>query len=248
MFLKMYIRGVTYNIMAQRYINNTSNPSSIPAWNERLLMICSKVPPNIDIICLQEVELADVKEIINYFRNYDYIVHELSKKRTNVIGNITFYNKDTLSMITSDSNSCAVFGTFLHLETNKEFWLINLHLRAGLRSKQNERKSQLNSCLKKVNKNIPGILCGDFNDDFIEPNIILKQIIDKENLTCNELGTHITCCVYEKTLSHSFYQFDHVIANNLSIHIKGCSEPTVIPNEIEPSDHYPVEFVVFEST
>src|ERR1700677_546094 len=113
---------VTYNIMAQRYAVNVANSDMVPCWNDRLKMIFNKIPL-VDIICLQEVELANINDIVSYYENlgYGYICHVVSKKRTNVIGNVILYLQTKLVLVESDWNSCGVFGTFIDVRNNNKF-------------------------------------------------------------------------------------------------------------------------------
>lgn len=246
------IRGITYNTMAQRYIHNLAYPNDVPCWPDRLLLIYKKISLELAFICLQEQELATIDVCIEYFANHNYgyvshaIINKGKKKRTNVIGNITFYRKDKLILLDSDVNSCGVFTTFIDVQTNNKFWLANIHLRGGLRSAERERETQLISCMKKkLDKTIPGCICGDFNDDLREPSTLLKCIFDKEKFVCHGMGQHTTCCVYnDKTLKHNFYQFDNVAGFNIQVEISKCPDPTIIPNESEPSDHLAVEFSI----
>lgn len=229
---------------------------SILNWNNRLNKILNKISDiNPDIICLQEVELKYIHEnFINNLPNYDNIHHTIWKKednknlykRTNDIGNVTFWKKDIIKCLTEPKdahNSCAVFTELLHLDTNFKFLIINVHLLAGLFDGIDTRTKQILSCLKKIKNDVPTCICGDFNEELNDasPN---KIIFDKHNFTISP--KQITCNVYSHDLQNTFYYaFDHIVSNKLDITVDTLPTNKIqIPNETEPSDHRALTFTI----
>lgn len=231
----------------------------ILGFNNRLPRIITKVKTyNPDIICLQEVDLDGIdKNFVANFPGYDNLHHTIwtkethdktMYKRTNEIGNITLWKKDMFKCITNPTdafNSCAVFTELIHLNTNFQFLLINVHLKAGLESCYAERGNQIKSCFKKFN-NLPTCICGDFNEDLDanSPNdkiLYVKDIFDTNNFIVPP--KQITCDVYwHPAQTHYYHAFDHVAIYNFKIIVEKCSDPCPIPNINEPSDHFPLIF------
>ena len=108
------IKVITYNILSDRWAIYKENVSSthklksryafvspeLLLWQNRLPKII-EIIKDYDIICLQEVDLISVSDIINLLPEYDYAHHimyteEYKKdknvyKRTNPIGNMTLW-------------------------------------------------------------------------------------------------------------------------------------------------------------
>ncbi len=209
-------------------------------WNNRLERILNKIKTNDpDIICLQEVELEHIqKNFIDQLKNYDNIHHTIWKKgdngykRTNDIGNVTFWKKDKLNCITNTFNSCAVFTEF------DKFMLINVHLAAGLRSSAETRVNQIKSCLKKI-KELPICICGDFNEELAD-NSLVKIYLNQHHFNISNKQT--TCNVYSYNTTY-YYAFDHVVTYKINnVIVNPCTITEPIPNINEPSDHYPLIF------
>lgn len=225
-------------------------------WNNRLSKILKKIQfHSPDIICLQEVELKFIQEnFINNLQDYDNIHHTIWKKgddknlykRTNDIGNITFWKKDIIKCLTGPKdahNSCAVFTELLYIDTNFKFLLINVHLLAGLFDGVETRTKQILSCLKKTKNDVPTCICGDFNEE-LNMNSPNKNIFDKRNFIISK--KQITCNVYCHDLKTTFYYaFDHIVSSNLEITIDNLPINKIqIPNENEPSDHRALTFTI----
>lgn len=225
-------------------------------FKNRLPRIINKIKTcNPDVICLQEIDLDTIKEnFVDNFPEYDNFHHtiwnkETDKKmykRTNTIGNITLWKRDVIKCITKniDSvNSCAIFTELIHINTNFQFLVINVHLKAGLNSCAEERGHQIKSCLKKFT-NTPTCICGDFNEELdvnSDNKIYVKDILDKHNFIITP--PQITCDVYwHENQTHYYHKFDHVVVYDLDVVVEKCPDPTPIPNINEPSDHYPVIF------
>lgn len=250
---------ITWNTLAQRYVDPyllTRYPyvsdHSILEWSYRLNMIHQKLSYlNPDVICLQEVELATIDEdFVAFFddNGYDSYHHVINKNRTNPIGNITLWKRSFFTCENKDSNSCGIFvtlsntlSTTLPHKINKKIQIANIHLKAGL-TLGKERIPQLNSCIKKMNKYIPNIICGDFND-LLEDNGLVKTVLDLNNYSCHMYEN--TCSVFnEEYQSSKYWPFDHIATSNINIELLPCEIEQNIPNSIEPSDHILVQFTV----
>jgi len=171
-------------------------------------------------------------------------------KRTNDIGNITLWRRDVIKCITDKTkafNSCAVITELVHISTNFQFLLINVHLKAGLNSCCKDRGDQMKSCLKNF-KNSPTCICGDFNEELdinLSGSKILcaRDVLDKHNFVIP--FPQITCDVYwHEDRTHYYHAFDHVVVYDLETIIEKCPEPNPIPNMNEPSDHFPLIFYI----
>ena len=267
----MEILCVTYNVLAQRFADKNYpeiDPLvlSQPNRNEKIKKKILNADP--DIICLQEVELATATDdFTNEFcsRGYSNFSHVISKKRSNPIGNLIFWKRDKFKCKETTENSTTIF---VKLNSgDKSFWICNTHLKAGLRSCEQNRFSQLESTIKICNKNTPQIsnkkeasdenktepesiilypiiICGDFNDDLkIKPDGLLGNILGKNKFAVHSFDN--SCCVYHReNKAHTFYPFDVVAARDCSCEILDKHPQLVIPSREEPSDHYMCRFLV----
>lgn len=267
------IKVLSYNVLADRYaVPNPKYPTTfslrdryafiadedvddILNWDNRLNRILNKIKFNDpDIICLQEIELETINEdFIDRLPEYNAVHHiiwnkdspKVVYKRTNVIGNLTLWKKDKVECVNSKFNSCAVFTELIC--NNLQFLLINVHLKAGLKSCQKERGSQIKSCIKEF-KGTHTLITGDFNDQLIynsdntkEPYI--KDILDTHKFVISP--SELTCDVYNYELKeHTFYSFDHVVTYNLNVNVTPIPELSPIPSINEPSDHVPLIFEI----
>jgi hypothetical protein len=232
---------------------------NILGFKNRLERIINKIKlHDPDIVCLQEVELAYTEaNFINNLPEYDNIHHVIWKKgddkslykRTNDIGNITLWKKDKFKCLTDIKdayNSCAIFTELLHIDTNFQFLIINVHLIAGLSTNAETRAKQIISCCKKMKNGVPTCICGDFNEELNinSPNKdvpYVKDILEKHNFNIPQLQT--TCDVYwHETKTHYYHAFDHAISCGLKIDVDKCPDANPIPNMDEPSDHYALVF------
>ena len=168
--IKDMIKCMSWNILLQRwYERDKKDQKDFMPWSTRLELILDKIKSfDCDIICLQEVELTTAKSDFEpLFDTYDYIVHQIHKKRTSFMGNMILYRKSMFDLVDVDLRAYAIHVTVLHKETMEIIWLSNVHLRAGYNNGEEQRILQFNSCLKVWKKNkYRGCICGDFNDDF----------------------------------------------------------------------------------
>lgn len=85
---------------------------------------------------------------------YTIYSHQISKKRTNPIGNLMAW-KNKYEVIKTNFTSSALIVKF------SNFTIANVHLKAGLHSGADVRIKQMQSILKFE----PTIIVGDFNDE-----------------------------------------------------------------------------------
>jgi mRNA deadenylase 3'-5' endonuclease subunit Ccr4 len=248
----LQIKIISYNILAQRYLDpnipTIYKDSDYLKWDHRKKSIINQIISyDPDIICLQEVELANFdSDFIELFKTYAFVRHIVNKKRTSPIGNVTLY-KNNIENIKLINKSSALINIF-KIKDN-EFCLANLHLKAGYQSGEKTRESQLKSILGSCINNLV-IICGDFNDDLEEyesqPNSdkvtatkrLLLPLLLKENLLVNQ--KQITCCVN----GNYWWSFDHVASKGLKVDIQKCDKVKQIPSKYHPSDHLPIKFLV----
>lgn len=222
----------TWNILADRYsdVYNSVVEKDVLLWSNRIKGIIKKIKElNSDILCLQEVELSNVHvDFIELFSDYDFVKHEIDKKRDNLIGNMILWKKEKFVSLNTIRHSCAVH-TLLQLKNvddllqqknvdehlNKALiWITNVHLKAGLSSGETMRVSQIKSCLEKINKwkknneNGAGVICGDFNDKLIEGGLVFNELKSSGfEQTCKN---NLTCMLRNGEL----FNFDHIIVNS----------------------------------
>lgn len=113
---------------------------------------------------------------------------------------------------------------------------------AGLFSEEanKTRHNQIKSCLKNTTDNNICI-CGDFNED-LDDSLAAKELIANDFIIPI---SQITCNVYVwEKMEHHYYAFDHVVSKNLDVKVERCPNAHPIPNLEEPSDHFPLGFVI----
>ena len=192
------------------------------------------------------------ENFINDLPNYDYIHHFLCNVKTNVcdkytnpIGNMILWNKDKFELVDFTLNSYSVSVKLKHIETNIDFLLVNLHLKAGQYSCIKDRDFQLKSCFKlctKIFNNGKTIIVGDFNDKLRELSLN-RKVIEDNKFTI--LDSYKTCDIYNhENDTHSYCEFDHVASYDMDVIIGAAFELNPIPNEKMPSDHYPLIFYI----
>jgi len=249
-----------------------------------------------DIVLFQEVRIDNdgvgmgMRESLNTFmseRGYDGVVHKMNKKRTNKIGNATFWLRDRLNTVVArdDEEGTTLYNASVECILQWGPWcdynhspsvqptyiyVINVHLKAGLRTHGGERLAQLHRCLARATKKEnPCDFCivgGDFNDDLVERDggtaeaSLLPPVLQQHgfhglpvtNATTTDDSVD-TCCVY----GHRWWSFDHVLVAPLSstrtdgqhrvrvtreviISPFSSPRPSRIPSATYPSDHFPV--------
>ncbi len=164
---------LSYNILYQPYLKLESYPqlpAEVLTWEYRLSLIRRYLRASrADIIFLQEVDLANTTEDFKpLLGEYDYAQHHFhQKKRSSPMGNMTLWKKTTLKSVRESHNSCGIHVELQHLESGKTFWTQNVHLRARIIRGRPERVKQLTSCFRLIDFKLPGVIVGDYNDDFI---------------------------------------------------------------------------------
>jgi hypothetical protein len=190
------------------------------------------------------------ENFVNNLSDYDYVHRMICNVKTNIcdkytnpIGNMTLWNKTKFELVKFVLNSYGVFVKLKHINTNIEFLLVNIHLKAGRYVCIQDRNFQLNSCFKvcaNICKNCKTCIVGDFNDG-LESLSLNWNIINENKFIIAE--SYPTCDIYNHTDDiHNYYTFDHVIFYDVNITIGDEIELKPFPNENEPSDHLPLMF------
>lgn len=240
------IKIITYNILAQRFYKYSGDKKTkYFDWDYRKQLIINILIKNdADIICLQEVELANFKVDFNeLFNRYDYFGHEITKKRVSPIGNIILWKKNVFNGNDCVNTSCSNKITFEYIKTGYNFKFCNVHLKAGINSDESI-KARI-SQLKSVNRLDGDIICGDFNDDFKNNNGIIDLI---DELNYKIYNTYKTCCVIDGNDAH-YWCFDNIMTKknfDKEIKIEKCKSMSNlrIPDTDNPSDHIPLIFMM----
>lgn len=200
------MRLVTFNVMAQRFYKGKLE------WSDRIKRIVEILKNSrCDIICLQEVEIADFKkDYQELLDEYSFYGHQIDKRRTSPIGNFILWKKH-LTVNNYRATSCSVTvdvdGTSL----------CNVHF-----SRQAEtRVNQVVSVLKGA----PDILVGDFNNG----ELTLEGY--------QKFADIYTC--YSKNTDR-FGKFDNVYCKRKNITVTGEKIRNNVPNLFNPSDHIPL--------
>lgn len=266
----------TWNILADRYsdVYKTIVPSDVLLWSNRIKGIIKKIKElNSDVVCLQEVEIANAAiDFIELFGEYDFVKHEIDKKRDNPIGNMILWKKDKFTSINTIRHSCAVHTLLKYKDESKSdlFWIMSVHLKAGLSSGETMRVSQIKSCLEKFNKwkkscnKGLGIICGDFNDKlnglvFNELKLSGFKQTNNKNPTCmlrngdlfnfdHILVNSEQTITEENEIENNFIKVENKIFLNarslLTEHLDENIALEIIPNINNPSDHFPVTYII----
>lgn len=245
----------SWNILAEKYYDEryeltktNENSPRIPTLYRREKIISIILEKDCDIVCLQEVGLLDISIFQKLFEDYDFIVHEINKKRTNEIGNLTLWKKNRFELLESSQTSTSIHAYLLDKKNQIKIFISNIHLKAGLRSGQKERFNQLSSTLRRVEK-IPKnnkyefFILGDFNDDLSENGELIKLIKDFQK------SEPFDSCFVPFGLSrhnpNSFWKLDHLIFLSKDKILKNMefSKKSIIPSLEIPSDHF---WIVYE--
>ncbi|GAG92160.1 unnamed protein product, partial [marine sediment metagenome] len=134
----------------------------------------------------------------------------------------------------------------IHNKSSRKTWLSNIHLKAGLRSKEEERINQIKSTFKslKVTKEskIPCIIIGDFNDD-LQKTRKLKPLIENNGFICK--SPSYTTCYIEHGRVNKFWKFDHVLLTpDVKIEYINIPKMRIVPDKDNPSDHFMINFLI----
>lgn len=221
---------MTWNLLADEFYRQKGKVQ----WADRLMIIIHsiiyKVKP--DILLLQEVTLdtfeTDFTVLSEFYLSH---IHKRHKKRSSPIGNAILYTKD-FTLISSKTNTRSLHVKLKIADTT--ICISNVHLSAGVTTKQHERIKEITSCLAAWDTEDTVIIGGDFNDDFRDPQGI-ASLLSKFTPPISR----VTC-----TARNSSYNFDHIlikgklVAEQLPMLIDIVKNP--IPNAIIPSDHLPV--------
>lgn len=274
-----YFRVMTWNLMGASDVHH-SNGDAIGSWAERRAHIVQQIkglPAEIrpDIVLFQEVPLQlegedqirkrDESLLHHQMRElgYDGLMHRVTKKRSNCLGNATYWLRDRFNTL-----SCPTSATLNHasVECQLQWWperdtrpsappyylyVANVHLRAGLQSQCAERVHQMKKVLGRVKSNcdmMKGDHCiigGDFNDE-LKPCVDAGDGRDLYNLllTAGDYSGASSEPTYCSPFGR-YWTFDHVLVSRglQQLNLSSASPhplPDKIPNERCPSDHFPV--------
>ena len=223
------ITCVSWNILAQRYASSPRDD-----WETRLIKIFFRLQDENDtIVCLQEVELEGFRSDFLYLCRkcgYNYVIHEVNKKRPNPIGNVILWKAIMFTATDPWSNSTSVGVSLWH--DGKELQVASVHLKAG--DHEETRISQLRSTLKYL-KGPRVLLTGDFNDN-------LKGGLTESLVSFDIHETPAGCWARGQ-----WCNFDQVVTKGFDVEVdlKLCGE-TPIPSAVDPSDHLPLSFTLLE--
>ena len=242
------LKVMSYNVLAERYCQlnrlhhliDHPEATKILDWKERLKLIIQRITSySPDLLCLQEIELSTfLVDFMELFPSYDYYSHEISKQRSNVIGNVILWRPEILSCYRKSFSSCALFTSMT--DGSRTFEVCCVHLKAGLRSGVKERVSQITSCLLRLPKG-PALITGDFNDAF-EGNADVQEVL----LTRDYIHHHCGITWSSQDLEGKcFYNaFDHVFSQGITVEVRVNDCTDIIPNLVHGSDHFPIEFTI----
>ena len=246
---------MTWNILAQQwYEDGHFTYSKVIPWLTRLKTIVHKIKGlNCDIVCLQEVDLSTGKtDFADLMTDYDFVIHEINKKRNSPIGNMILWRRSEFDLLGSDLRSYAIHVILQHTKTNTEMWFSNVHLKAGLTSGETQRLSQFESCLSAWKKTLfRACICGDFNDDLKNDSLLVKAVknlnseLQKDGLPEKTFSCNVgpPSCKAGPTL----FPFDHAITSDFLMEYQFNKErdgSIEIPSKGMPSDHHPVRFTL----
>jgi hypothetical protein len=155
------IKCISKNVLANVYaINQTDGrydfikDKTILEHNYRYPLLLEQISEH-DIIFLQEVDLTIPGLFSKDLPEYDYYSHEISKKRTNIIGNMILWKRDKFDLMISDYNQTVVFVVLREkfTEKNKMNLFCSAHYHTGKDEKSIiNRSNQICSTFKIINK------------------------------------------------------------------------------------------------
>ena len=297
---------VTYNILADDLCSPEhfyeSDPKDLKP-KTRLLRLKKRLKKFMPaIICLQELSMTQIHELIPWFHQHGYTGVYRNKIGRNEpldgIGifypiryykSITYHSyqigslspkvlkdrsrrhvsrdsRDTWSEVTHKPH-VAIYLVLQDIKTKKKFCVVTTHLYANPKY-ENVKQALLYLFLKhlnkwiKIHKNIPTIVCGDFNMtpdsdmyDYITRGKMLKKIKKKadkprlKSVYATFEGDEPEFTAHSKTKLHDIFTdtLDYIwITPKIKIkEVKRLPQidymESFLPNEFEPSDHIPLK-------
>ena len=169
---------LTFNLLAQKYIREEALSDHVDKGKlldpiTRFATVKSIMMPhvaNVDVVCLQEVDLDLAPEIwIPWFQSQGF-GHVLQTRRKNIhtVGCATFYRENRYRLVWQDIRSRALLTGFAARNSDDELTIVNVHLE-GKASEAVRRIEQITSAMRSLSRHINGspnpkiIVCGDFN-------------------------------------------------------------------------------------
>ena len=220
---------MSWNLLAQRYVCDEMLP-----WEQRSLLIEKEInATNPDILLLQEVTLDRCREDLSFLlARYDYVAHQRCKKRTNFMGNVILWRRDSFTLCFSSQHYAEV-SCRLKAVRGQEIDVTNVHLKGGLSGGLKERTSQLSRLLARIDyKNPYHIIGGDFNDDLLPGGQLTRMLYKFDGLDEKRQSCWVNDCMWS---------FDYILTHGLTRLSFTCREIVgQIPNQEHPSDHLPV--------
>lgn len=203
-------------------------------WETRRQLIKAKIDEILPhILLLQEVTLETHQDDLSFLdKHYDFVIHRQCKKRTNFMGNMILWRRDTFVLLSSSQHYAELSCCLQSRE--KRINVTNLHLKGGLHGGLKERTSQLSRLLARLDYTCERhIIGGDFNDDLLPGGVLTRMLgkFDGVNEKCQG------CWVAEK-----FWSFDYVLTRGLRRLSFACEDGVdgPLPNALHPSDHLPI--------
>ena len=259
---------MTWNCLAQRWLNGKKDTefahtelmeyAEKGARMDKVVDILKQY--QYDIICLQEIEVDSfIRDFGVLLTESPYIYVQQSFKKNGIpIGNVVLYNKNKFELKWQNSRAGGLLVGLLHIETNKQLYIANVHLKAGY-DHEYTRLCQI----KKVIRNLERvtnytdyiIICGDYNTTDKMPlqnnELTVLQLLQTPE---NSIFTH-SLDLYEIRpnidIKETYFspnggpddQFDHILCSKTLKYISHLDinkqEITrhKLPSENWPSDH-----------
>lgn len=261
------IRCISKNVLADVYAWNQpdmryefiQDAATILDLDRRIPLIVDQVA-GYDVILLQEVELVNIDVFASRFPEYEYHAHQISKRRSNVIGNMILWKKGT-ELLDKRVNSTTVFVALrfglsrTELDrTGPEPTVVvvgNAHFHTGRDTASVlNRRQQMSSTMKtareyrdKFTSTTAIVIAGDFNDELGDPST--ADIMLNAGMTI--LSSKDTCHIWNaRDKTHNYICVDKVVfsGDNSRVQVGPIPPNRPIPDEVEPSDHFALPFTV----
>ena len=259
------LKSLTFNILSQRYLEPRDFFLEWSWRRGRILEMLNEF--DCDIICLQDVELKDIKEDWSSLKSYIHHSHSSNNsKRKNPVGNITFWKHNLFILIHAEETVYAIYILLNHLKSSNYILICNLQL---VGDSLKHKTSQLKTILRKVvdireKYSINSIyICGDFKFDLLENDIVLlssPRISKDSNTTMmDELSALNKSLNHWTSYSNLRYRSDNWILSNQPFEndiifdqlFLETSEPCEVarfPNYVHPSNNLPIVFYIETKT